>query len=235
GNPEKNDVFYQMKECIAGMARACRDFKIPVISGNVSLYNETMGEAVYPTPVVGMVGLIQDVSRYCTSAFKHKGDVALLLGDINPADGTLSGSEYMCLLHKQVRGNISIDLKLEKRLQRCCLEAVRRGLLNSAHDCSDGGLLVCLAESCIQGKIGLTCDEIKPSGRLDSMFFGEAQSRIVVSVSPQKAGKLLSLAQKLDVPVLKLGITGGDRLFIKDYLNVSLTRIGDAWLGGLIK
>jgi phosphoribosylformylglycinamidine (FGAM) synthase-like enzyme len=111
----------------------------------------------------------------------------------------------------------------------------KRGLLNSAHDCSDGGLLVCLAESCIQGKIGLTCDKIKSALRLDSLFFGEAQSRIVVSLSPHKAGKLLSLAKKLDVPALRLGTTGGDRLLMEDYLNLSLSRLGDAWLGGLIK
>ena len=146
GNPERPDIYYQLKECIRGMARACRAFDIPVISGNVSLYNETRGEAVYPTPVVGMVGLIEDIERRCSSAFREDGDAVFLIGSWE--EGRLDGSEYLELRHGLVRGKPAIDLDLEKRVQRCCLDAIRRGIIKSAHDCSEGGLAVALAEFC---------------------------------------------------------------------------------------
>jgi phosphoribosylformylglycinamidine synthase II len=233
GNPEKNDVYYQLKECVAGMARACKELKTPVVSGNVSLYNETRNEAIYPTPVVGMVGLIEDVNRHCTSGFKNEGDIVFLLGSPKADDSSLSGSEYLKIVHNLVMGNLFIDLELEKRLHQCCIELIRQGVINSAHDCSEGGLLVCLAESCLASGIGFVSQSWRTEGRLDTALFGEAQSRIIVSVTPNLVTKLEKIASKWQMPVTRLGAVGGKRLMIKDYVNVTLEKMEKAWLNTL--
>jgi phosphoribosylformylglycinamidine synthase II len=235
GNPEKDDVYYQLKECIAGMARACRELKVPVISGNVSLYNETRGEAIYPTPVVGMVGLIEDMARHCTSSFKNEGDLVFLLGESSVIDSSIGSSEYLELVHGIVKGNPHIDLEKEKRLQRCCLEAIRRGIINSAHDCSEGGLAVALAESSAAGGLGFVGSEWEIEGRLDAALFGEAQSRIVVSLSPKSSWKLLKLADRYHIAAIRLGTVGGKGFILKGYLDLSLKEVEEAWRGGLEK
>jgi phosphoribosylformylglycinamidine synthase subunit PurL len=235
GNPEKDDVYYQLKECIAGMARACRELKIPVISGNVSLYNETRGEAIYPTPVVGMVGLIEDVAKHCTSGFKNEGDLVFLLGEGNTVDGSIGSSEYLELMHGMIKGNPHIDLEMEKRLQRCCLQAIRRGFINSAHDCSEGGLAVTLAESCLANGLGFISSEWDIEGRLDAALFGEAQSRIVVSIAPKSSWKLQKLADRYQIAATKLGVVGSKRFILKGYTDLSLKEIEEAWRGGLEK
>jgi phosphoribosylformylglycinamidine synthase len=217
------------------MARACRELKIPVISGNVSLYNETRGEAVYPTPVVGMVGLIEDVARYCASGFKNEGDLVFLLGEGNTVDGSIGSSEYLELMHGMIKGNPHIDLEMEKRLQRCCLQAIRRGFINSAHDCSEGGLAVTLAESCLADGLGFISSEWDIEGRLDAALFGEAQSRIVVSIAPKSSWKLQKLADRYQIAATKLGVVGGKRFILKGYTDLSLKEIGEAWWGGLEK
>lgn len=233
GNPEKDDIYYQMKECIAGMAHACRELKIPVISGNVSLYNETRGKAIYPTPVVGMVGLIDDVTRHCTAGFKREGDLVYLLGLTDVVNSSIGGSEYLQVVHNLTRGSPHIDLKLEKRVQRCCLEAITKGVLSSAHDCSEGGLAVALAESCLLGGIGFVGFDLEFEGRLDAALFGEAQSRIVVSVSPDRAWLLEKLADRWEIGVLRLGVVSGKRLVIKGLLDLPLNMLGKAWWNGL--
>ncbi len=235
GNPEKNDVYYQLKECINGMARACKEFKVPVVSGNVSLYNETKDESIYPTPVVGMVGLVEDVTRHCSMGFKNEGDSALLLGYNRVPDISLGGSEYLELIHGIVKGNPSIDLEFEKRLQQCCLEAIGRGIVSSAHDCSEGGLLVCLAESCLAGGLGLVIRGWRIENRLDAALFGETQSRIVVSVKNRHIDRLEKIALKWRVPLTKLGIVEGKRLIWEDYLNITLEKMENAWMNGLNK
>lgn len=233
GNPEKDDVYYQLEECIYGMARACRELKIPVISGNVSLYNETRGEPVYPTPVVGMVGLIEDVTRHCTSGFKHESDLVFLLGDTRTVDSSIGSSEYLTLMHGIIKGNPYIDLGMEKRLQRCCLEAIKRGIINSAHDCSEGGLAVALAESCLLGDLGFVSNDLEIEGRLDAVLFGEAQSRIIVSVAHKNVWKLEKLAAQWQIGVKELGKVGGRRLILRGYIDLSLKQLGEAWWGGL--
>ncbi len=233
GNPEKDDVYYQMKECIAGMARTCRELRIPVISGNVSLYNETRGRAIYPTPVVAMVGVIENVERHCTAGFKHEGDYVYLLGCTQVIDASIGGSEYLQVVHGTVKGSPYIDLKLEKRLQRCCLEAIRRGIIKSAHDCSEGGLAVALAESCLLGNVGFISFEPDFEGRLDAALFGEAQSRIIVSVSPEHAWQLEKIADRMEVGMLRLGVVSGNRLTIKGIIDLSLSELGKAWWNGL--
>ncbi len=198
GNPEKPEVYYQLEQAIRGMAAACEALGTPVISGNVSLYNETMGAAVYPTPVVGMLGLIEDVDRRCDAAFRTTGDVVMLLGQGGEVAGRaadLAGSEYLKLVHGVVAGRPAIDLGAEAAVQRCTLAAIRAGLLSSAHDCSDGGLAVALAECAAWGGLGLDAAGLPIDGRLDAALFGEAQSRIVVSLPPSGVDDLRRLAR----------------------------------------
>lgn len=232
GNPDNPDIYYQLKECIRGMAAACRRLKVPVISGNVSLYNETKDEAIYPTPVVGMLGLVKNVKRHCTMGFKDKGDLVFLLGGTEDG-GELAGSEYLELHRGIVAGRPAIDLDLEKRVQRCCLSLIQKGWINSAHDCSDGGLAVALAESCIAGSLGFMGESLTYQGRTDVALFGEGQSRIVVSVAPEKVEHLENAAARGKVPLRRLGKVGGNRLIIGDLVNLPLGDARRAWSEGL--
>ena len=227
GNPERNDVYYQLQECIKGMSYACKKLKIPVISGNVSLYNETRGVAIFPTPVVGMVGLIRDVHHRCSSGFRGEGDTVYLAGPA-ASDSGLGSSEYLQLVHGIVKGSQEIDITTEQAVQECVIRAIERGLLNSAHDCSDGGLAVTLAESCLMGNVGFS-GRIAVSGRLDSALFGESQSRIVVSVRAKAEHRLEALAARMNVPLTRLGRTGGDRLIIKGLIDLPLSELHSAW------
>ncbi|UCG82894.1 MAG: phosphoribosylformylglycinamidine synthase subunit PurL [Dehalococcoidia bacterium] len=232
GNPEKTDVYYQLEQCIRGMTQACKVFDIPVISGNVSLYNETKGEPVYPTPVVGMLGLLEDIDQRMTIGFKNEGDLIVMLGDNGKGADGIGGSEYLELVHGKVIGAIAINLELEKRVQKCCLEAIRKGIIQSAHDCSDGGLAVALAESCIAGGIGIKA-KWKMTGRTDAELFGEEQSRIVVSLKPAKLGDLRKLATTHRVPLKELGNVGGKQFLIKGAVELPLDKLVDAWNNGL--
>ena len=156
GNPERAEVYYQLENAIAGMAEASRRFDAPVISGNVSLYNESHGEGIYPTPVVGALGVTEDVRKHATLAFKDDGDLIALLGrdslDADAAD--LAGSEYLELVHGLVEGQPRIDLDLEVSVQKACRELISSGVVKSAHDCSDGGLAVAVSECAISGSVG---------------------------------------------------------------------------------
>jgi phosphoribosylformylglycinamidine synthase len=230
GDPDKRDVYYQLKECIRGMAAACRKLGVPVISGNVSLYNETKGQAVYPTPVVGMLGLLEDARKHCTASFKDAGDSVFLLG--SQGDGGLAGSEYLEAMHGLVAGRPSIDLELERRVQRCCFFLIQQGIVKSAHDCSDGGLLVALAECCIAGNIGFRGGwEIQ--GRRDAALFGELQSRIVVSVPPEKKAELQQRATSQGVALRKLGVVKGKRLVVEGLIDVTVEQVAAPWQNGL--
>jgi phosphoribosylformylglycinamidine synthase len=237
GNPERPEVYFQLEQCISGMSRACRALGVPVISGNVSLYNETAGRAIYPTPIVGMLGVLANVEQRCGPGFCAAGDVVLLLGQELGTPGTadaqgLAGSEYLAELHGRVAGRPVIDLDLEVRVQRLCLDGIRSGLVRSAHDCSDGGLAVALAESCLAGGVGLAGSPVKGEGRRDSMLFGEQQSRIVVSAAAGRVDELTAAAAAAGVPVTRLGLVGGDRLQFGP-LDLPLDRLRDAWEGGL--
>jgi len=243
GNPERADVYYQLKECIRGMARACRELQIPVISGNVSLYNETKGEAIYPTPVVAMLGVVEDINRHCTMSFENEGDLVFLLGRLSPLTGSsqlaamayngLGGSEYLELAHGLVKGKPTIDLDMERKVQRCCLGAIKQGLIKSAHDCAEGGLAIAIAESCITGNIGFKGEGWKVRKRLDSAFFGEHQSRIVVSISSDSAVKLNKIARRWQVPLTLLGKIGGKRLVVESYIDLPLAKVERAWRDGV--
>jgi phosphoribosylformylglycinamidine synthase II len=236
GNPEKPDVYYQMEQVVLGMAAACERLGTPVISGNVSLYNETNGDAILPTPVVGMLGLLEDVEKRCPMAFRAAGDEVFLLGaGLEAPAATLAGSEYLRQVHGLVAGQPQIDLELEVKVQRACLEAIRAGLLRSAHDCSHGGLAVALAQCCIESGLGLDGSALKVSGRLDAALFGEGQSRIVLSCPPRSRQLLPVLSHLVSWwgSLTYLGRVGGDRLVVGDLLSVPVADLARAYREGL--
>jgi phosphoribosylformylglycinamidine synthase II len=211
GNPENPEVFYQFEKSVDGMSEACRVLETPVISGNVSLYNQSNEVDIYPTPIIGMVGLIEDTRHVTTSQWKEAGNEVYLLGVTNR---DLGGSEYLAMVTGQVTGRPpQIDLDLEKRVQQTCLTAIRKGLIKAAHDCADGGLAVALAEMAMQGGIGA---ELQLEGELrdSELLFAESPSRIVVEVAPEHAQALAECAASFGVPVTKLGTIGGDTLRI---------------------
>ncbi len=235
GNPERPEVYYQLAQAIDGIAEAARALGTPVVSGNVSLYNESGGSAVHPTPVVGMLGLLDDVERHCTMAFRSAGDVAYLLGTPLSGDAALlGGSEQLALAHEELGGRPNIDLDLEVRLQRAVLAGIRGGLVRSAHDCSEGGLATALAECCLAAGLGLDASAVsRPDGRVDAFLFGEAQSRIVVSVAAADTDRLKALAAERSVPLARLGTVGGDRFMLAGLLDERLGVLRDAYEGGL--
>jgi phosphoribosylformylglycinamidine synthase len=201
GNPEKPEIMWQFAECVRGIGDACRALGTPVVSGNVSLYNETEGQGIFPTPTVGMVGLVEPVDRTCHSAFRNAGDVVALVGSIQ---GEVGGSEYLaCEFGKEAGRPPALDLAREKAVQETVRRAIREGLLSSAHDCSDGGLAVALAECCMMADP--PADGSAPAWlgaavripfpvRKDFVLFGEDASRIVVSLPNANARRLLELA-----------------------------------------
>jgi phosphoribosylformylglycinamidine synthase len=205
GNPTKPEVFYQFREAVAGMGEACRALGTPVTGGNVSLYNESPSGSVYPTPVIGMVGLIDDISHITRATFHEDGDAVLLLGDMG---GELGGSEYLATIHCAVAGAPPhCDVEQEKRVIDVLLEAIQSGVVSSAHDCSDGGLAVALAECCIANPESQSGAEIDLSGWRDlpdrAILFGESQGRIVVSShSPER---ILGMAAAAGVSCVQIG------------------------------
>jgi phosphoribosylformylglycinamidine synthase II len=234
GDPNRPDVYYQMEQVIAGMAAACHKLGIPVISGNVSLYNETSGQPVYPSPVIGMLGLLEDVSRRCPMAFAQEGqDVFLLGGELEGDASSLAGSEYLKEAHGLVAGRPSIDLDLEVRVQRAALATIGEGLATACHDCSEGGLAVALAEMCIGGRLGLDASGTKMGGRLDAGLFGEGQSRIVMAVAPEAGQRLTEVAAAHDVPIAYIGRVAGQRLLLGRYIDLPLPELAAAYQGGL--
>ena len=229
GNPEKPDIFWQFEKSIDGMSEACRVLEAPVIGGNVSFYNETSGEAVYPTPVIGLVGLIEDIDYITTQGFKEEGDAILLFGETKPEIG---GSEYQ----KQMNGTISgrppvIDLEVEKRLHRAVLSAIRAGKVSSAHDISEGGLAGALSE-CTTDELGATV-EWDINLRPDLALFSESQSRILISVKEENVEAVLAIAEENGVPCTRLGTVGGKELTVtvagNKVLQTPVSELKAAW------
>ncbi|GAA0136876.1 phosphoribosylformylglycinamidine synthase II [Paenibacillus sp. YSY-4.3] len=211
GSPEKPDIFWQMEKAVDGMAEACRVLNAPVIGGNVSLYNENAKGAIYPTPVVGMVGLVHDTDHITTQGFKAEGDVVFLLGE---TFAELGGSEFQAVVHGVTEGRPpALDLNVEKKLLDGVLAAIQKGLVQSAHDLSEGGLAVALAESSISGGLGAKVD-FATDLRSDFALFSESQSRILLSATPDKAAELEQLIASYGVPVQKIGQVTGDKLEI---------------------
>lgn len=240
GNPDKPDRYWQFVECVKGIADACRELSLPVVSGNVSFYNESETSVIHPSPLIGMVGVLDDVSRHATMAFKDEGDVIVLLGVCRDE---LGGSEYLrWRFGLEVGEPPLLDWRLEKAVQKVCREGIRQGLIKSAHDCSEGGLAVCLAECCIAGNIGarIVVPEgawQSPSRRLSMLLFGETASRIVVTVAPEQAETLMALAKASGCPAFVLGEVTGTVLSIgtegRQCLSLSVREMVAVWCGGL--
>lgn len=206
GNPKRPEIFFQFQEAVGGMGDACEVLGTPVTGGNVSLYNESLSGAIYPTPVVGMVGLVEDHAHITRATFSNEGDTIVLLGDCKD---DLGGTEYLAYLHNTVAGQPAIcNLNEEKNLIDALLSSIRAGYINSAHDCSDGGLAVALVESAIGNRdqmMGLEIDLTSWSNLPDrSLLFGETQGRVVVSTS--NPDKVIAEAQKFGVKATVIGI-----------------------------
>jgi phosphoribosylformylglycinamidine synthase len=233
GSPDDPAVYYQLAEVIEGMAEACVAFETPVVSGNVSLYNESGGVAIWPTPVVGMLGLLEQLERRCDVGFRDDGDVIFGLG---VAEARLAGSEYLSHVHGRVAGRPTIDLDFEVALQRLVRELIGDGLLRSAHDLAEGGLAVAVAESAFRGGIGARIEGgwLAAALRADTALFGEAQSRIIVSVAPEQAETLERRALGADIPCVRLGTVGGERLVIGP-VDVGLEEARAIWSTGLAR
>jgi phosphoribosylformylglycinamidine synthase len=219
GNPERPPIMWQLAESIAGIGEACRALDVPITGGNVSLYNETDGRAIYPTPIIGVVGLLEDVDRVLTRRFQESGDIVILLGE---GRGELGGSEYLKLAHALVQGvPPSIDLRFERALQDLLVALANERLIRSAHDCADGGLAVTLAESCFGARgagVEVSVDALNVSRAAvtneAAALFGESASRVVVSTTSDNVAGVLQCAAAARVPARVIGETGGNRLRI---------------------
>lgn len=230
GSPEKPDIFWQLEKAADGMAEACRKLETPVIGGNVSLYNENAKGAIYPTPVVGMVGLVHDTDHITTQGFKQEGDVIFVLGETK---AELGGSEFQYVMHGVTEGRPpQLDLDVEKKLLSTVLGAIQQGLVASAHDLSDGGLAVALAESCISGRLGAQVN-FASELRNDIALFSESQSRILLSASPEKAEELKAYIAGQGVPVQQLGQVTGQELQIQvnaePVIQASVAQLEKVW------
>jgi phosphoribosylformylglycinamidine synthase len=235
GSPERPEILWQFKEAVAGIAEACRALEIPVVGGNVSFYNETLGQAILPTPVIGMAGLIEDAECRCTQWFKEPGDRVALLG---PDAVSLGGSEYLWTLHRKLAGRLApLDLALERTAQEACLAAIEAGLVRSAHDCSEGGLTVAVAEACVSGPATIGAEIGLPAApRPDLALFGEGPSRIVVSVPADASRALEALMAEFAIPWRWIGVVGGERLDVRMggelALSVPVMQIAREWRNG---
>jgi phosphoribosylformylglycinamidine synthase len=244
-SPRNPELFWQLKESVRGLAEACRAFRVPVTGGNCSLYNQSPGGPIDPTPTVGLVGLIEKREHITTQWFRDEGDVILLLGDMvdssDPLLG-LGGSAYLQRVHGLKTGvPPRCDLEKERELHNTLRGFILSGLVKSAHDCSDGGLAVALAESCISQQIardtprliGAQIDLTAFAGlRLDALLFGETQGRVVISVAPGNAVKVLERARIMEVKAARLGVVGGQDLSIKTAsaeFKWPVTELHDLW------
>lgn len=234
GNPEKPERYWQFRESVLGISEACRELDAPVISGNVSFYNETEAQAIHPTPIIGMVGLIEDVEKTITAEFKEAGDLIILLGETKEEIG---GSEYLAVIHGQERGEVPhLNFSLEKRIQKFLLKVIAEGKIRSAHDLSEGGLGVAIAEACMTRGLGADIS-IKSSLRNDVVLFSESQSRFIIST---KNSDLKSLEDELiarNIPFEVIGRVAEDNLKIninsKAVVNSSIKQLEEAWRGAL--
>ena len=234
GNPYNPEVYYQFSEAVRGIGDACRKLNTPVTGGNVSFYNQSQDYAVYPTPVIGMLGLLEDVNKATTSHFKNTGDSIYLLGNVSANE--IGGSEYLELIHNQIKGDApEINLDVEKRLQETVLELIDSQLINSAHDISDGGIAVALSECCILNTFRPIGCEIKFDYiyRIDFELFGETQSRILISANESNANKILDVCKKHNTKILNIGFTGGENLVINDEIDVNLRILIDVYFNSI--
>ena len=241
GSPERPEILWQLAEAVEGIAEACRALEVPVVGGNVSLYNETVPavgatpQAILPTPIVGVVGLLEDAGLLATQWFKAVGERVALLG---PEAVSLGGSEYLWTRHGRVAGRLApLDLEIERRVQGAVRAAIDAGLATAAHDCAEGGVAVTLAEACVTGRAPIGCEvTLAAGGRRDQTLFGEGPSRVVVSVGSARQREFEALMAESAIPWRWIGTTGGDRLRLRmgteTVVDVGLDRLEHAWRNG---
>ena len=243
-SPEDPEIMWQFRESLKGISEACVALGTPIVSGNVSFYNQSPNGAIFPTPTIGMIGLLDDVSKHCTSWFKEEGDVIVLLGPECPplkkgGWGDLGGSEWLKLTTGEVRGDApALNLKKERAVQQLCLEGIRKGWIRSAHDCAEGGLAVALAESCMMGPKALGAEiprtpPLSKGGWGDLAYlFAETQSRIIITVKEKDLRPLLKAARVKKVSAKKIGVVVGKSLKINQLVDVPAKELQVAWETG---
>ncbi|MCL2324660.1 MAG: AIR synthase related protein, partial [Actinomycetia bacterium] len=232
GSPEKPEVYWTFVEAVTGLAQACRAFGVPVVSGNVSFYNESFGAPIYPTPTVGVVGILDDVTKHMTQDFKNPGDVIILIGETRDE---LGGSAWLKERAGLTAGEIpALDLALEAAVQAITRELIAQGLINSAHDVSEGGLAVALAESCLTGGLGARVafdDGLAPAASL----FSETQSRVLISTAPEHVDEVLDYLVAAELPFSVLGEVrpAADGIRILDAAELDFEDARAAWMDAL--
>ncbi|MDQ6787368.1 MAG: phosphoribosylformylglycinamidine synthase subunit PurL [Acidobacteriota bacterium] len=246
-SPERPEVMWSFSETIDGIKEACEAFETPIVSGNVSFYNETEGRGILPTPVIGMVGLLEDARKIITQGFKSDGDFVALLGETK---NDLSASEYAQTVLNLTTDELieagevpALDLDLERRVQKTCLDLADKFLLKSAHDCSDGGLVVAIAESCFSSlnrkAVGVEIELNTENLSLEALLFGESPSRIVISFSPDKLNEVEAIAKENNCPFEIIGAVAGEDLKIKangeKVISASINELENVWKTSLEK
>ncbi|MGB9679088.1 MAG: phosphoribosylformylglycinamidine synthase subunit PurL [Thermoanaerobacteraceae bacterium] len=232
GNPEKKEIYWQFKNSIFGITDACETLGIPVISGNVSFYNESEGKAIYPTPVIGMAGLIEDVSKIVTSGFKDEQDAIILIGE-NKKD--LGGSEYLNVCYGIQKGNPpDIDLELEKQLQNLLFELIEEKLVKSSHDISEGGFAAALAESAIIGGKGVEI-YLNSDLRSDVELFSETQGRVIISADKNNIDKIMEISKRYNIKSKEIGYVSGNAIKIdingENVIDLPVKFLDESWRG----
>ncbi len=230
GNPYDPEVYWQFREAIRGMGDACRALNTPVTGGNVSFHNESQNHAIFPTPTIGMLGVLDDMTKTMSSEFKNEGDLILLMGNSRKE---LGGSEFIKLNYKLVGGDApEIDMDEEIRLQQALLEAIGDGAVNSAHDAAEGGLAIAIAEKAIaSGNLGADIDFGEPMTA--GMLYGESQSRVVISTSQEKLDKLVQICSRHGVPLRKIGTVTSGSIRFGDLIQTTVGEIAEIYNNAL--
>ncbi len=240
GNPEKPEVMWEFSQSIDGIAEACKALDTPIVSGNVSFYNDTEGKSIYPTPMIAMVGLLEDPKHAVGSHFVDENDVVIIVGDTK---GELGGSEYLKQMFDKVAGKVpSVDLEYQSRLIKALVEAASKRLVKSAHDVSLGGLAVAIAESSLKdgnnlSAIGVEIDltDYGKGLRPSALLFGEDQGRVILSAEPGKVHELKQLFESFNLPFYIVGTTGGDKIKIKPWIELDVSAIANGWRKTIFK
>jgi len=245
GNPEKPHIMWQFSQVIDGITKACEELEVPITGGNVSFYNETLGEGIYPTPVIGIVGILDDIHKSAKMPFREAGRSVVLIRATEPGDATDAESEFGSSDYaKDVLGAVwgyppELDLEKEAALQKAIIELIQEDVVDSAHDCSEGGFAVTLAEKTFPNAIGLTATLASNGLPAEFVLFGEDASRIVVSCDPMNVPRIKQVAVKYGLFSDEIGKTGGDRVEIKldgkTVVSATLAELSDVYETSLEK